>query len=155
FAESSLADNLRRDFARHREAEDLFSRAIGLFQSLVDECPEMVEHRHSLAKTYHALGYLQFTEARTAEAERSYRLALDFFQSLSECMPRLDTRPLQAEVYNSLGVLLQATWRLADAEAAHFKALKLIESLREDSPGAVFNHPERKRAIGRLATLWW
>jgi tetratricopeptide (TPR) repeat protein/tRNA A-37 threonylcarbamoyl transferase component Bud32 len=154
-AKNYLGAFLRSDFSRHQEAEESHLAALALYQSLSDESTQTTEYALKSAETHHALGYLYFIAARTKEAEESYRRALEIFQDLSARFQHVDTRDFQARVYNSLGVLLLAAWRIPEAEAAHHKALKLIESRKVDSPQTVINHPERKRALGRLATLWW
>ncbi len=70
-----------------QEAEQAFRRALSLWQELTRATPSRPEYQHSLAVTYHNLGWLLTERARVSEAEQAYRDALVHYDKLGANFP--------------------------------------------------------------------
>jgi len=109
--------DVRRLLASFPESEQAYGRAIGVFQSFLNENPENAEVRLALARCHNQLGLLHTSvgsdpDAENAsnsytEAERVYQVAADLLSQLISADPQnADYRRAKAEVLANHGVLL-------------------------------------------------
>jgi serine/threonine protein kinase len=103
------------------EAETAVHQTILLRRRLVDDFRNDPRHRRDLAGDYNLLGDLRRGERKYAEADESYRKALELNEQLAAESPKY--RPELARSHSKLGELLWEQARYAEAEAAYRRAL--------------------------------
>ena len=128
---------LHADVGAWAKAETAYADAIAATDRRLAATPDSVPDRLRLGELCDRLGIAQMRQGRLAEAEASYRRAIDAREAAELAAPSFDTSYPLVESYNNLGTLYAGTGRPADAEALFRKALRRIEPIaaeRKDDP---------------------
>lgn len=144
---------MRRDFARAHlrlghinrmldrrdEAEREYGQAIAGLTPLVEDDPDSLTDRESLAAAYNWLGEtLRRQVGRADEAAAAYDRALAIQEGLVSSAPeRPEFTVALARTLSNRGILRFASARNAEAEADFRQALTLLEPLRDTTPRAL------------------
>src|SRR5262249_540723 len=101
------------------------------YQALVADEPDVPEYRHSLGRTYRALGGLYFNDFRQLEkAEAANQQARQIFEKLVQEHPDVWEYACQlGRCYRSLAVGAQFAGRLDDALTSGEKAKEILEQV--------------------------
>lgn len=149
-----------------RSAENLFAYALFLQKHnqkaaaipYCEECLKICRQQcelsqqflPGLANTLNNLGILQSDNQRFAEAEESYREALDTYRSLAAENPQAFL-PDVAMVLNNLGNLQSDNQRFAEAEESYRESLEIYRRLVVDNPQAFL--PNVASTLNNLGVL--
>ena len=125
-----------RELGRLDEADKAWRESLVLFEELVREAPDDLDHRAQLAECHLEAANVLGAQRRTDEALQSLRHALDIKQDLAARNPavpglKLDLGRSQLQ----LAGMLSAAGRSAEALAASRQATDTFEQLVNDSPG--------------------
>ncbi|HVJ81895.1 MAG TPA: tetratricopeptide repeat protein, partial [Planctomycetia bacterium] len=130
----------RADRRMPADAEKAFRNAI----AALDSKPEAetndreswsAERWLTLSRAHNNLGMLQRAAGRNAEAEASFKSALDVKEKLADAFPSMPQHRRElANAVNSLGVLQGDVGRGRDAEASFERAVRIYERLAAEFP---------------------
>jgi serine/threonine-protein kinase len=155
-----LAD-ISRLLDRHADAEDAYSKALGLFGSLEGENPREPAYREGTAHCRNFLGEVYRRTGRSDEAAKAYREALAVQRALIEEFHGRPEYRLQAarSCYN-LGILIKDPRRIDEAEELFRESITLLLGLVKEAPQkaeyrqhlarASLNRGPLRRAAGRI-----
>ena len=124
-------------------------------------------YRRDLAIRYNNLGMTQASLSQAAEAERSFRQALELQESLVRQNPQdVDLRSDMGGIYNNLGMILEKLQRNKEAADSYRKAVEHQKVAFGQAPEIAryrsflshhyFNYGEVLRRLGRVdeAARW-
>jgi len=125
-----------RDLSRLEEADKAWRESLVLFEELVREFPDELDHRSQLAECHLEAANVLAAQGRTDEALQSLRRSLDIKHDLAARNPavpglRLDLGRAQLQ----LASMLSAAGRSPEALAGSRHATDTFEQLVKDSPG--------------------
>jgi eukaryotic-like serine/threonine-protein kinase len=126
---------MRQMLGEHKEAEQDFDQALGLYQQLAADLPSRTELREGVARSHFNRGGLLRVTGRMPKAEQDYDQALGLYQQLAADFPNQpEFRSELARSHNNRGFLLSATGRPMEAEKDHGQALGIQKRLVADFP---------------------
>jgi tetratricopeptide (TPR) repeat protein len=125
-----------RDLGRLEEADKAWRESLVLFEELVREFPDELDHRSQLAECHLEAAKVLEAQGRTEEALQSLRRALDIKQDLAARNPALPGLKLDlGRIQLQLAGMLSAAGRNAEALAGSRQATDTFAQLVKDSPG--------------------
>jgi serine/threonine protein kinase/Flp pilus assembly protein TadD len=137
-----------------REREQLFREGIRIFEKLAADHPDVPWHRHFYADTHRQLGALLAGSKRLAEAEESYRKALDIFVNLPADFLAEGNSNAEASVgINELINLLKSSGRLQAAEKVSRQGIDLYEKCARARPNVLAFQQELAKRHLELSRL--
>ena len=109
----------------------MLKEAATTYQALVADCPDVPEYRHSLGRTYRALGGHYSTRTRQAEkAEAAHQQALQIYEKLVQEHPDVWEYAYQlGRCYHSLALVAQLERRLDAMLTNDERAIEILENL--------------------------
>jgi len=105
----------------HDKAEEMYRRAISLFNDLDSGFKEAPEYKKIVGTIYNSLGLLLHSSGRLLEAEQAYRNSM-LMRAAAQGRSEL------ANSYNNLGRLLETAGRAEEAEQVYRDSIALMEN---------------------------
>jgi eukaryotic-like serine/threonine-protein kinase len=126
---------VRAVLGERREAEEGYRAAIGQYEQLLFESPDVPPYRFELALSHNNLGVLLVELGKRPEAAAAYRQALGLHEKLAAEFPTVPEYRRQLAVsQHNLGVVLRELKDRQAAEAAYRRALELRQQLMSAFP---------------------
>jgi tetratricopeptide (TPR) repeat protein len=140
---------------RNEEAEQSGRRAIAILEPLIERHPDVVSLRRDLGRSLNNLGLLRKTTGRMAEAEPSYRRAIEILGRATDAddPESTDCRQALADSYGNLGSLKAMAGDMAEAGRLLQKAIPIFEALARAQPENTRIRQALGKAVGNLGTL--
>jgi tetratricopeptide (TPR) repeat protein len=145
---------LYQRLGRMQEAEESFTHAVSILESLVARYPAVPRYRHELARSYGLFDPATASVVPLPRLEQQFRQALVLYRDLAgESYHSADNPTSQARVETKLGVTLQQEGNSDEAESCYRRAVALFEGAARGPSGSDHARIDLAGARALLAAL--